>query len=166
MISISWYVYHICIQHSMCPAPQIFGLALPHLAPWKKTFPALPCRMVILVSITYSRPEIGSILDLLERFLNSKVHFIYHFITEGPWRDNKCFADSERSPHVWSSCAHSQQGRGGGAPRWVRAWPPLCSQFQFFPPASYLFALTWPDYHRMLTLCSKPRFHHWDDKYI
>ena len=49
-----------------------------HPAPWKKTFPALPCRMVILVSITYSRPEIGSILDLLERFLNSKVYSLYY----------------------------------------------------------------------------------------
>ena len=60
--------------HSMCPARQIFGLALPHE---KKTFLTLPCRMVILVSITYSRPEIGSILDLLERFLKSKVHSLY-----------------------------------------------------------------------------------------
>ena len=63
--------------HSMCPARQIFGLALPCPAHEKKTFLTLPCRMVILVSITYSRPEIGSILDLLERFLKSKVHSLY-----------------------------------------------------------------------------------------
>ena len=65
--------------YAVCAPPRRF-LALPYPIPphEKKTFPALPCRMVILVSITYSRPEIGSILDLLERFLNSKVHSLYY----------------------------------------------------------------------------------------
>ena len=39
--------------------------ALPHE---KETFLTLPCRMVILVSITYSRPEIGAFSKILSPY--------------------------------------------------------------------------------------------------
>ena len=118
----------------MCPARQIFGLALPHE---KKTYLTLPCRMVILVSITYCRSEIGSILDLLERFLKSKVHSL---LLRGHDGTTNVLLIVSTARYVIIMCAFPTRQRRRGSPMSQSVASPLQSIPVF--PSRLLFVRT------------------------